>query len=851
MAEKRTIELEVQSNTKSLKAQLKEAQMEVQKLADKYGATSQEAIKAAKGAAELKDQIGDAKALTDAFNPDAKFKAFTSTLSGVAGGFSAVQGAMGLVGVEGEAVQATMLKVQSAMAISQGLQALGEAKDSFAQLGGVIRDTAIKLGILTVSKEADVVVSSQQTAATVGNVVATEAQAGANVVAGASFKTMGTAAKVSLNGIKGAIAATGIGLLVVALGVIVAYWDDIKAAVNGVSAEMNNNLEVATKNAEQSKRESDNFKYQENSLKLQGLSEREILKLRIQKGQESLKDSRIQLESQIKIQKASEIASERNFKVTKQIIDMMTISPLLVIIDLASAGIIGLMKTTNAYMQQFQGVIINVLSRPIEMALKGANQVSKALGLGGFDVKGLMGDITKFATDSTKQINETIQGLKPTNLQKTLGGGLSGWLTSQIFDPEGVKEEGKKTIQALEDNLEQIESEIDGNKLAIQDIDKRSGEAALKTQEDIEKQKQENLKIYNDNLKAFYAAQEADRQARIVDAAEKELQELANKFDEQSLIYDNAEKDTTELTKQYEADRIATKEKYRKLDEANAIIAEEKLQKFMQEADAKAFADQVAIRELEIKSMQDGSVKELAIKKLALDQELVNLQNQKDAKLLTEEQYQTLSREANARYEKAVTDNTIAENDKRIKADNAAYEQKAALQMQALDLAAQGVAVLTDIFGKNKAVQKGAILVESAVGIAKMIISNKLANIAALATPQAIASSGATAVPVIAMNNISTGLGIAANIAATAKALKELGGGSAPSAGGLGGGGGAGGAGGGMGVGTQTPQFNVVGNNGINQLAQLQMQPVKAYVVSGDVSSAQSLDRNRITNGTI
>jgi len=48
---------------------------------------------AAKRASELKDRIGDAKALTDAFNPDAKFKALTASLSGVAGGFAAAQGA--------------------------------------------------------------------------------------------------------------------------------------------------------------------------------------------------------------------------------------------------------------------------------------------------------------------------------------------------------------------------------------------------------------------------------------------------------------------------------------------------------------------------------------------------------------------------------------------------------------------------------------------------------------------------------------------------------------------------------------------------------------------------------------
>jgi hypothetical protein len=50
-----------------------------------------------------------------------------------------------------------------------------------------------------------------------------------------------------------------------------------------------------------------------------------------------------------------------------------------------------------------------------------------------------------------------------------------------------------------------------------------------------------------------------------------------------------------------------------------------------------------------------------------------------------------------------------------------------------------------------------------------------------------------------------------------------------------------------------SPQFNVVGTSPINQAAQLMQnqQPVKAYVVSGEVSSAQSLDRNRISSATL
>lgn len=54
-----------------------------------------------------------------------------------------------------------------------------------------------------------------------------------------------------------------------------------------------------------------------------------------------------------------------------------------------------------------------------------------------------------------------------------------------------------------------------------------------------------------------------------------------------------------------------------------------------------------------------------------------------------------------------------------------------------------------------------------------------------------------------------------------------------------------------VGGGAQTPNFNVVGDSGVNQLAQLQQQPTQAYVVSGEVTTAQALDRNRVQNATL
>lgn len=153
----------------SLKSQLREAQQDVQKLADKFGATSTEAVNAAKRAAELKDRIGDAKSLTEAFNPDAKFKALSASLTGVAGGFSVVTGAMGAFGGESKEVEQTLLKVQSAMAMASGLQAVGESIDSFKQLGAVVKSFTI---VQRISAAAQLIWNAAMAANPIGAIVA-------------------------------------------------------------------------------------------------------------------------------------------------------------------------------------------------------------------------------------------------------------------------------------------------------------------------------------------------------------------------------------------------------------------------------------------------------------------------------------------------------------------------------------------------------------------------------------------------------------------------------------------------------------------------------------------------------
>ncbi len=211
----------------SLKAQLREATQDVIALSEKFGATSKEAVQAAKRAAELKDQIGDAKSLTDAFNPDAKFKALTASLSGVAGGFAAAQGAIGLFGVESENVEKALLKVQSAMALSQGLQSVGESVDSFKQLGTVIKNTTVFQSAYNFVMGEKVAIQKSDVATTVASTVATKAQAAATNTATVATTASSTAMKV----LRGAILATGIGALVIGLIAVVQNFGKIKTAI--------------------------------------------------------------------------------------------------------------------------------------------------------------------------------------------------------------------------------------------------------------------------------------------------------------------------------------------------------------------------------------------------------------------------------------------------------------------------------------------------------------------------------------------------------------------------------------------------------------------------------------------
>jgi hypothetical protein len=197
-----------------------------------------------------------------------------------------------------------------------------------------------------------------------------------------------------------------------------------------------------------------------------------------------------------------------------------------------------------------------------------------------------------------------------------------------------------------------------------------------------------------------------------------------------------------------------------------------------------------------------------------------------------------------AESEKAIARDAEAKTrrEKEIADEQAVADAKLAIQNAGIDNVSAGIGLLKGLFEKNKAIQKGLLIAENAAGIAKTIINTVAAN------AKAVAASPLTGgQPWVTLNSVSAGIGIASSIAATVKGLSALGGGgNAGSSSGAPSGGGGGSA--------SAPQFNVVGNSGVNQIAQTlgrEQPPVQAYVVSNNVTTAQSLDRNIINNATI
>lgn len=181
MAIKSTVELEVKSNVKGFKGELRQLTLEAQNAVKEFGAFSPQAVEAEKKVALLRDRIEDFNDRIKAVNPD-KFAQVQTVVQGVARGFQAAQGAVALFGNQSKELEKTMIKLQGAMALADGLEGLGKVQQQFSAIAGNIKNNVVK-----------------------------------------AFSTL-----------KGAIIATGLGVLIVIVGLVIANFDAFKKTMENL-----------------------------------------------------------------------------------------------------------------------------------------------------------------------------------------------------------------------------------------------------------------------------------------------------------------------------------------------------------------------------------------------------------------------------------------------------------------------------------------------------------------------------------------------------------------------------------------------------------------------------------------
>ena len=153
---------------KSLKTQIKEAKIEAQAMAEKFGASSKEATAAAQRVANLNDDLEDFNNRVKALNPEAKFNALNNVLGNTLGAFQGVVGAVQLFGGESKKAQEIAQKMQGALNFAQGVNSVLSMKDSFKDLAAVLGIARTAQATAAASTGALAVAETEATAATLG-----------------------------------------------------------------------------------------------------------------------------------------------------------------------------------------------------------------------------------------------------------------------------------------------------------------------------------------------------------------------------------------------------------------------------------------------------------------------------------------------------------------------------------------------------------------------------------------------------------------------------------------------------------------------------------------------------------
>ena len=318
---------------------------------------------------------------------------------------------------------------------------------------------------------------------------------------------------------------------------------------------------------------------------------------------------------------------------------------------------------------------------------------------------------------------------------------------------------------------------------------------------------------------------------------------------------ENIIKDGIDRIRQIESDAAATRLALQegRFDELIAVINERE----------KLLLSNTELTEAQkTKIMLDAEAERAAIQQTRREDEILGIENELNNIATSFDRRRELigQKEAELLAQEGLTENQRTQirqqaADERMAIDQAELQARAELQTAYLDLAQNFGSFLQQIAGKNKKLAIAGVIVEQAAAIGKIVVNTGIANAKALA-----ASPLTFGMPWVAINTATAALSIASSIAGAVKAINQIkasDSGTAPTSGGslprsAGGGGGMGaGAPAEPRIGAAAPIPQIVGTQGQatpgQQIAQTIAartdRPIRAFVVSGDVTTQQALDR--------
>ncbi len=188
----------------SLKAQLKEATIQLQKLEDAGQEGTDAFNELLLKTAQLRDRVGDLNERVTVLASDTfKFDVAVDAVQQLAGAFAVVQGAAALFGAENEDLQKTIAKTQGAIALLQGVQQLANFVRGQSAAKIAIENALIKINEASIKQSA------------------------------ATYTLFGRTIQftsIQLNFFKAALAATGIGLVIVGVSLLIEKLQSVTSA---------------------------------------------------------------------------------------------------------------------------------------------------------------------------------------------------------------------------------------------------------------------------------------------------------------------------------------------------------------------------------------------------------------------------------------------------------------------------------------------------------------------------------------------------------------------------------------------------------------------------------------------